>query len=60
MNTSARAEWLRQPLTRQRCRCVVRTTAEILLGLLPEYRFSREHDDETGILELMISPVSHA
>ncbi|WP_345815787.1 PPC domain-containing DNA-binding protein [Paraburkholderia sp. PREW-6R] len=40
--------------------CVVRTTAEILLGLLPAYRFSREHDDATGFPELVISPVRHA
>jgi predicted DNA-binding protein with PD1-like motif len=34
--------------------CVVRTTAEILLALLPEHRFSREHDARTGFAELVI------
>lgn len=34
--------------------CSVRTTAEILLALLPEHRFSREHDARTGFAELMI------
>ena len=32
--------------------CVVRTTAEVLLALLPEWRFSREHDEATGYAEL--------
>ncbi|ELW9448157.1 DNA-binding protein [Burkholderia cenocepacia] len=34
--------------------CVVRTTAEILLALLPAYRFSREPDAGTGFNELVI------
>jgi predicted DNA-binding protein with PD1-like motif len=34
--------------------CVVRTTAELLLALLPERRFTREHDAQTGYPELMI------
>ncbi|MFZ6644884.1 PPC domain-containing DNA-binding protein [Undibacterium sp. TJN25] len=34
--------------------CVVRTTAELLLMLLPEYRFSREKDAATGYAELAI------
>lgn len=34
--------------------CVVRTTAEILLALLPEYRFSRERDSASGFMELVI------
>ncbi|MGZ2747461.1 PPC domain-containing DNA-binding protein [Burkholderia stagnalis] len=34
--------------------CTVRTTAEILLALLPEYRFSREVDAETGFKELVV------
>jgi len=38
--------------------CVVRTTAEILLVLLPAYRFSREHDAGTGFNELVIRPES--
>lgn len=36
--------------------CIVRTTAEILLALLPEYRFSREHDGASGFDELAIRP----
>jgi predicted DNA-binding protein with PD1-like motif len=35
---------------------LVRTTAEQLIGLLPELRFSRELDPATGHLELRISP----
>jgi predicted DNA-binding protein with PD1-like motif len=34
--------------------CIVRTTAEILIALLPEYRFSREHDPSTGYDELVV------
>jgi predicted DNA-binding protein with PD1-like motif len=34
--------------------CTVRTTAEILLALLPEHRFSREYDSGSGFLELVI------
>ena len=34
--------------------CVVRTTAEILLALLPARRFSREPDAGTGFNELVI------
>ncbi|HEX7908066.1 MAG TPA: PPC domain-containing DNA-binding protein [Paraburkholderia sp.] len=34
--------------------CVVRTTAEILLALLPEHRFSREYDPGSGFMELVI------
>jgi predicted DNA-binding protein with PD1-like motif len=33
----------------------VRTTAEILLALLPEHRFTREPDAATGYLELFVS-----
>lgn len=36
--------------------CVVRTTAEILLALLPACHFSREKDEATGFRELVISP----
>lgn len=35
--------------------CIVRTTAELLLTVLPEYRFSREPDRDTGFMELRIS-----
>jgi predicted DNA-binding protein with PD1-like motif len=34
--------------------CIVRTTAEVLAGLLPGYRFSREPDARTGFPELVI------
>ncbi|KAA1013122.1 DNA-binding protein [Paraburkholderia panacisoli] len=34
--------------------CAVRTTAEILLALLPEHRFSREYDLSSGFMELVI------
>ncbi|SEN25106.1 hypothetical protein SAMN05428959_101867 [Duganella sp. CF517] len=34
--------------------CVVRTTAELLLALLPDHRFRREHDPRTGYPELRI------
>ena len=36
--------------------CIVRTTAEILLVLLPDYRFSREPDLASGCNELVIRP----
>jgi predicted DNA-binding protein with PD1-like motif len=35
--------------------CVVRTTAEVLLALLPDWKFSREADARTGFAELAIS-----
>jgi len=34
--------------------CVVRTTAELLIVVLPSHRFSREIDSATGYLELLI------
>jgi len=34
--------------------CTVRTTAEVLLMLLPEWRFSREPDAATGYAELHV------
>lgn len=34
--------------------CIVRTTVEILLALLPEHAFSRETDPQTGFMELFI------
>lgn len=43
--------------------CMIRTTAEILLVLLPEYRFSRERDPGSGFMELVIQnelPTDHA
>lgn len=36
--------------------CTVRTTAEVLLALLPAWRFAREHDDQTGYDELVVRP----
>jgi predicted DNA-binding protein with PD1-like motif len=38
--------------------CIVRTTAEILLALLPEHHFSREPDVESGWDELVVRPVA--
>ena len=35
---------------------LVRTTAELVIGLLPEWRFRRELDPATGYPELQISP----
>jgi predicted DNA-binding protein with PD1-like motif len=35
--------------------CIVRTTAELLLALLPAHRFSRELDPHTGFMELVIN-----
>jgi predicted DNA-binding protein with PD1-like motif len=37
---------------------IIRTTAEILLALLPDYHFSREPNAETGCNELAIRAVS--
>jgi hypothetical protein len=34
--------------------CTVRTTAEVLLALLPGWRFAREHDAATGYAELVL------
>lgn len=34
--------------------CIVRTTAELLFALLPEWRFTREPDAATGYDELAI------
>jgi predicted DNA-binding protein with PD1-like motif len=34
--------------------CMVRTTAELLLALLPEHRFARKLDPATGFMELVI------
>jgi predicted DNA-binding protein with PD1-like motif len=35
---------------------LVRTTAELVIGLLPEWQFRREFDPATGYAELRISP----
>ncbi|BDQ35519.1 PPC domain-containing DNA-binding protein [Pseudodesulfovibrio portus] len=36
----------------------VYTTAEIVVGVMPEYRFLRTHDPETGYPELSIQPTT--
>jgi predicted DNA-binding protein with PD1-like motif len=36
--------------------CIVRTTAEVLLALLPEWEFAREPDAATGYDELVVRP----
>ena len=33
--------------------CIVRTTAEVLVGLLPAWQLTREHDAHTGYAELV-------
>ena len=38
--------------------CIVRTTAEIVLALLPGWAFSRVPDAETGFKELVAKPVA--
>ena len=38
--------------------CIVRTTAEILVALLPEHAFSRAPDPESGWDELVIRPLA--
>jgi predicted DNA-binding protein with PD1-like motif len=38
--------------------CLVRTTAELLIALLPGWRFSREFDAVTGYAELAMRPSS--
>jgi predicted DNA-binding protein with PD1-like motif len=35
---------------------LVRTTAELVIGLLPDWQFRREHDPATGYTELQIGP----
>ena len=37
--------------------CIVRTTAEIVIGELTDYIFSREMDEETGYPELQIGSI---
>ena len=36
--------------------CIVRTTAELLLAVLPGWHFSREQDAATGYAELQVRP----
>jgi predicted DNA-binding protein with PD1-like motif len=40
--------------------CIVRTTAEILLALLPEHHFSRAPDAESGWDELVVRTIQPA
>ena len=35
---------------------LVRTTAEVLVAVLPEWRLTREHDPATGFAELVVAP----
>jgi predicted DNA-binding protein with PD1-like motif len=35
--------------------CLVLTTAEIVLGIMPDIRFSRSADSQTGHMELVVS-----
>lgn len=39
--------------------CIVRTTAEVLLALLPEHSFAREPDAVSGFNELVVRRQSH-
>lgn len=36
--------------------CIVRTTAEVLVALLPDLQFTREDDPATGFKELVVRP----
>jgi predicted DNA-binding protein with PD1-like motif len=38
--------------------CIVRTTAEILVALLPDHEFSRAPDPESGWDELVVRPLA--
>jgi predicted DNA-binding protein with PD1-like motif len=38
--------------------CTVRTTAEVLLALLPDWQFAREADAATGFDELVVRPLA--
>ena len=40
--------------------CIVRTTAEVLLALLPEWEFAREPDAVTGYDELVVRAAREA
>lgn len=37
--------------------CLIYTTAEIIVGILPQYRFRREYDSASGFRELAIEPI---
>ncbi|NJL23077.1 MAG: DNA-binding protein [Leptolyngbyaceae cyanobacterium SM1_3_5] len=38
--------------------CSIYTTAEIIVGILPQYRFRREYDSASGFRELAIEPIA--
>jgi uncharacterized protein len=38
--------------------CIVYTTIELAIGILPDRKFQRELDDRTGFAELTVKPVS--
>jgi len=38
--------------------CLVRTTVELVLAVLPQYRFDREPDPQTGFQELVVHDVA--
>jgi len=38
--------------------CTVRTTAEVMLALLPGWAFHRAHDARTGFMELVAQPLA--
>lgn len=37
--------------------CIVNTTLELVIGILPEFHFKRLPDDSTGYKELVIEPI---
>jgi uncharacterized protein len=39
--------------------CIIYTTAEITIGILPDLQFQRQLDDRTGLIELVISATNH-
>jgi predicted DNA-binding protein with PD1-like motif len=39
--------------------CHVYTTAEIVLGIMPDYRFAREQDSASGYKELTVYPAQN-
>ncbi|NEQ28778.1 MAG: DNA-binding protein [Microcoleus sp. SIO2G3] len=40
--------------------CLIYTTAEIIIGILPQYRFKREYDAASGFRELVIDSIESA
>ena len=39
--------------------CIVRTTAEVIIGVLPTVRFARRQDDRSGYEELFVEEVNN-